>query len=90
MPDEIKFYADENVSGAVVNGLRIRGVDVLTTKEANMLGVSDKRVLKFAKNENYVIFTHDSDFLKLDAANVTHNGIVILINGHQLATLFAD
>jgi hypothetical protein len=40
MGTEIKFYTDEHVSGAVVRGLRQRGVDVLTLVEAGMLGAS--------------------------------------------------
>ena len=39
---KIKFYLDEHVNPAVADGLRRRGVDVLTTQEAGMLGASDE------------------------------------------------
>ena len=44
MTEHIKYYTDENVSKAIVNGLRQRGVDVLTTQEAKMMGQRMKRI----------------------------------------------
>ena len=44
----IKFYTDEHCANAIAEGLRRRGVDVLTTNEAGHLGVSDKEQLSFA------------------------------------------
>jgi len=55
--DCIKIYADENVSIAIVHGLRRRGVDILTTQEANMLSASDEEQLEFARNHMRAIFT---------------------------------
>ena len=76
MGKDIQFYADENVHGVVVSGLRLRGVDVLTTKEAGMLGASDEEQLEFALREGRVLFTHDDDFLRIHAVGVVHRGIV--------------
>lgn len=76
MGRKIKFYADEQVSKAVVQGLRQRGVDVLTAREANMLGASDEEHLKLARAEGRVIFTQDDDFLRLRAVSADHAGIV--------------
>lgn len=72
MPKKIRYYTDENVSYAVVKGLRIRGVDVKTAKEANMLKASDEDHLKFARQENRIILTHDSDFLRLHVQGIMH------------------
>ncbi len=65
MAQDIKFYTDENVPMAVVAGLRRRGVNVLTTKEAQMLGATDEEHLTLATSDNRVIFTQDDDFLRL-------------------------
>ena len=73
---KIKFYADENVSKAVVTGLRRRGVDVQTVPEVGTLGESDEELLRRAKEEGRVIFTLDDDFLRLAAAGADHPGIV--------------
>jgi uncharacterized protein with PIN domain len=66
---------DENVSSAIVNGLRLRGFEILTTQEAGMSRASDEEQLAFAKNKNRVIFTQDVDFLRLHARGINHSGI---------------
>ncbi len=76
MPKPVKFYLDEHVHPAIAAGLRRRGVEVLTSQEAQMLGVPDKSHLTLAQNEGYVIFTQDIDFLRLHAAGEKHAGIV--------------
>ena len=43
---------DENVPSAIVNGLRLRGCEILTTQEAGMSRASDEEQLTFAKNKN--------------------------------------
>ena len=66
---------DEHVPQAVSQGLRRRGVDVLTTQEPVLLSVSDEEHLKFAAESGRVIFTQDADFLRLHAAGFYHKGI---------------
>jgi hypothetical protein len=75
MNERIKFYTDEHVPNAVVTGLRRRGVDVLTTQEAGMMGASDEEHLALAMREGRIIFTQDDDFLRLHAAGINHAGI---------------
>ncbi len=72
---KIRFYTDEHVSKVVVRALRRRGVDVLTTPEADMLSATDEEHLLRAREESRVIFTQDEDFLRL-AAEMPHAGIV--------------
>lgn len=38
---KVSFYADEHVSRAVIQGLRHRGIDVLTVPEAGLMGAGD-------------------------------------------------
>lgn len=66
---------DENISRAIINGLRQRNVDVLSVPEADMLGASDEAHLAFALANERTIFTQDNDFLRLAAANDNHAGI---------------
>lgn len=79
---KVRYYTDENVSRAIVSGLRQRGVDVLSVPKAEMLSASDEEQLAFAREQKRVIFTHDDDFLKL-ATDIEHAGIVY--SSHQLA-----
>jgi len=71
----IKFYMDEHVPPTVTEGLRRRGVDVLTAQEAQKLAASDEEHLAFARAQERAIFTQDADFLRLHAAGIVHAGI---------------
>lgn len=46
-------------------GLRQRGVDAGSARDANNLGLSDEEQLEYARRERAIIFTHDDDFLCL-------------------------
>lgn len=76
MSVQIRFHLDENVHGAVTNGLRLRGIDVTTTRDAQLLGASDDEHLTFARSEHRVVVTHDDDFLRLANRGIQHAGIV--------------
>ncbi|WP_036485909.1 DUF5615 family PIN-like protein [Myxosarcina sp. GI1] len=75
MVEKIKFHLDENVRNAIAEGLHRRGVDVTTTPEQSLIVISDEAQLKFALSQNRVVFTQDTDFLKMNQAGVTHCGI---------------
>jgi predicted nuclease of predicted toxin-antitoxin system len=75
MKNRIRFHLDENVSQAIANGLRRRGIDVTTSPEENLIGKSDQEQLNFAVSQKRVIFTQDTDFLKLHHEGVSHYGI---------------
>ena len=49
MVEKIKFHLDENVSNAIAEELRRREVDVTTTPELSLIGVSDLAQLEFAQ-----------------------------------------
>ena len=73
---EIRFHLDENVNNAIAKGLRQKNIDITTTDEADLMGVSDEEQLAHALKQNRVIFTHDADFLRLHNKGVQHAGIV--------------
>ena len=76
MQNPCRVYTDEHVPRAVIEGLRRRGVDVLSTNEAEMLGASDVEQLALAQSQGRIILTQDDDFLRLHAQGRTHSGIV--------------
>lgn len=84
MPRKIRFYLDEQVSKSIQTGLDRRGVEVLTCKDAGMLGASDQAHLEFCKENNWVIFSQDDDFLSLASDGQNHNGIVF---AHQRTSI---
>ena len=72
-----KFYLNESVNIAVVNGLIRRDVEALSAKDVGNLGLSDEEQLNYAVKNNLVIVTHDADFLSM-AMNFKHKGIVYI------------
>lgn len=72
----IKFYCDEHVDLAIASALRKRGVDILTAQEAGMLGAADEMHLQLAVSQNRVIFTQDTDFLRLHKSGAAHHGVI--------------
>jgi uncharacterized protein with PIN domain len=74
--DRIKFYMDEHVAKSVTEGLRRRGVDVVTVQELGLQAAEDQQHLQRATQEGRVMVTQDTDFLRLHAAGVSHGGIV--------------
>lgn len=81
----MKFYLDEHIPKGVVEGLRRRGVDVLTVQEADRSGDSDEKQLAFATREGRVLVTFDDDFLRLDASGIPHTGVVFSQTGRRTA-----
>ena len=78
--DKIRIYADESASVAITEGLKRRGVDALSARDAENLGLSDEEQLIYANKEKVTIFTHDTDFLQIAARWLdegrTHQGII--------------
>ena len=77
----IRFHLDEHISTSVAAGLRRRGIDVTTTAEAGLIGADDEGQLAFAALHERVLFTHDADFLRLQAGGAVHAGIAYCLSG---------
>lgn len=75
MAEPIRFFMDQHFPGPVTQGLRQRGIDVLTAQDAGRCGFSDADQLTFALTEERVTVTFDSDYLALHLAGATHAGI---------------
>lgn len=84
---EVRFYADEHISKAVIRGLRHRGVDVLTVADAGLIGAADIKHLRRARDDGRVIVTQDDDFLRLAAGGEPHVGIVYAPQHTPVSTL---
>ncbi len=83
MPHTIQFHLDENVNGAVSQGLRRRKIDVATTPESGLISTTDEEQLSFACSQGRVLFTQDSDFLSLHSSGAVHCGIVYCVKGNR-------
>jgi predicted nuclease of predicted toxin-antitoxin system len=83
MSQTIRFHLDENVNHAIADGLRRRKIDVTTTPEAGLISSSDEEQLRFAHSQGRVIFTQDSDFLKLHNSGFQHCGVAYCVKGSR-------
>jgi len=81
MFEKVRFHLDENLSLAIAQGLRKRGVDITTTPELHLFQATDKEQLDFASKEGRVLVTHDSDFLRLHETGFHHAGIAYCRQG---------
>jgi hypothetical protein len=81
---QLRYYVDEDAQEtAVVRGLQLRGIDVVTARDAQLLGVDDAEQLTFAISESRVIYTLNvRDYSKLHReflqAGKSHAGIVAI------------
>ncbi len=76
MAAAIRFYLDENLSVAIADQLRRRGIEVVTVRDLNLLGDSDQNHLRRSTQMGYVLCTYDADYIDLVASGVEHAGIV--------------
>lgn len=76
---------DHNVPLAITNGLRIRGVDVVTAYEDEMHRATDPQILDRATELNRVLFSRDDDLVteavRRQRASISFSGVVY---AHQL------
>lgn len=60
----LSLYFDENTPVQVADGLRARGVDVITVEEDGLRSADDSVVLDRASQLRRILFTCDEDFLR--------------------------
>jgi predicted nuclease of predicted toxin-antitoxin system len=59
----IQIYIDVNVPLGITNGLRLRGIDVLTAQEDGFRRKADPLVLDRCTELHRILFTRDRDFI---------------------------
>lgn len=81
----LALYADHHVNLAIVEGLRRRGIDVVTAFEDGFDRCSDADILSRAGDLGRVIFTQDVDFITLtDEWIVSGKQFSGVVFAHQL------
>lgn len=76
------LYTDEDVANLVATLLRTRGLDILTTIDAGMMGHSDTDQLAYAAAEDRCLLTHNRvDYERLHLSygqtGQEHAGIIV-------------
>lgn len=82
----LSYYMDQHVSAAVTQGLRRRGIDVLTAYEDAASRLEDSDLLTRASALKRVLYTQDQDFLRIVAEwQKEQRHFTGVIYAHQLA-----
>ena len=72
-------YADEDVNIAVIEGLKRRGIEAYSYRDFRNFGLSDEEQVEFSRRKNFVLLTHDTDFLRIvHEKRVEHCGIIFV------------
>jgi hypothetical protein len=76
----VGVYMDVHTPSAITNGLRLRGVDVLTAQEDRTTTISDSRLLDRATELNRILYSQDADLLRVArerlAKGIKFSGVV--------------
>jgi predicted nuclease of predicted toxin-antitoxin system len=80
----LAFYMDHNVPSAITDGLRLRGVDVITAYEDAAHELDDTILLDRAFAMQRIVFTRDRDFL-IEGTRRQRSGVPFygIIYAHQ-------
>lgn len=82
----VALYMDVHVRRAVTNGLRLRGVDVLTAQEDGTARWPDDRLLDRAGELGRILFSQDDDLLtEAELRQRESRQFAGVIYAHQLA-----
>jgi len=81
----VRFYLDHHVDAAITEGLRQRGIDLLTCREDGTETWDDERLLERATALGRVLFSQDDDLLAIAHRHQrAGHPFAGLIYGHQL------
>lgn len=87
----LAFYMDEQVPKQITEGLRLRGIDVLTVQEDGRAGTPDPSVFDRATELQRLMVSRDQDFL-IEANQRQATGIYFpgVIYAHQQQVSMGD
>lgn len=83
----VGIYMDVHIPRAVTNGLRLRGIDVLTAQEDKTITLTDEKLLDRATELGRILYSQDDDLL-VEANFRLENNIEFsgVIYSHQLSS----
>lgn len=85
-----RLYSNENFPLPVVEALRAKGHDVLTTQDVGKanIGIPDEEVLSYAVENRRAVITHNrQDFIRLHRLRPEHEGIIVCTDNPDFSAL---
>lgn len=71
----LSLICDEHIPYPIIEGLRRRGLNVITVQEIGLSSEKDNTIIDRAREEGRIIYARDADFLRLHWAGYQHIGI---------------
>ena len=71
----LSLLCDEHVRFDVINGLRVQGIDIVSVQELDLRGKPDPEILFAAQQVGRIVYTSDTDFVRLSNSGVPHLGV---------------
>ena len=72
----LALLCDEHVRFDVIHGLRIQGIDVVSVQDLGLRGRPDPEILAAAGQLGRIVYTSDTDFVRLSDSGIPHLGIL--------------
>ncbi len=78
----ISLYADEDIPLPLVKALRLQGINVICTRDVQMLGKTDEEQLQYALTRESALLSHNvKDFVVIHRRYIKegklHSGIIV-------------
>jgi len=86
----MRFLFDQNISHRILDKLPELFGETASVKKEGLINASDLTIWEFARQENYVIITQDSDFNDLTALNGFPPKIIWIRSGNLKTDEIAD
>jgi len=68
----LKIYSDESSNIKIIRGLKRRGINAWSARDAGNLGLTDEEQLRYSFEQRACLFTTDDDFLKIAHEWIEH------------------
>lgn len=81
----MKFLLDMNLSPDWISVFEENGIEAVHWSQIGEPNASDTAIFSYARNNNYVVFTHDLDFGDILAATGTKSPSVIQIRTQNIS-----
>ena len=83
MNKHLSFFADENISTALIDWISSKGYNISSVKEENIQGTTDIHIIQKCFASNKIILTQDNDFGKIIFTTaISFYSIIYLRPGH--------
>ena len=71
----LSLLCDEHIRFDVIDGLRIQGINAVSVQDLGLRGRPDPEILDVAGQLGRIVYTSDTDFVRLSDSGIAHLGV---------------